>query len=200
VKNKLISIVSIVALCVAQVACTVDQVLADINVGIQIAGALAPAVTLVSPPDAAICGTLMTIATTGLGIIKTDYDQWKASGAQTDLQKLQGALTVLNSNLTAELNAAHIYSPAARTTVTNWVAVITSTTGAIAALLPEFQAAGTVTAKAAVIAKAPVSLTPDGIRARWVAEVCKGETKCSNLVKVHNHSAIVRYSTLGMVN
>lgn len=197
---KKISTVSIaLVLCLSLVACTVDQVLADINVGLQIAGALGPAIALVSPPDAAAVGGLVTLATNGLNVIKTDYDQWKASGAQTDLEKLQAAINTINGNLSSELNAAHIVSPKAVATVTAWDKILSSTFGAILALLPQFQAASTVRAKAAVAAKASVTLTPEGLQARWSAEVCQGEAKCAKLVAYHAHGKFARYATFGLL-
>jgi hypothetical protein len=194
--KKLFSFSLVFALCFSMIACSVDQVLADINVILQMVNALAPAVALVSPPDAAAVGVLVSVGSEGINVIKADYDQWKASGATTDLQKLQAAIATFNSNLAAEMKAAHISSPAAVQTVTKWDAVLTSTTEAILALLPQVTSA--TDAKAAKLAAAsPVALTPEGLQARWVAEVCQGDKKCSSLVVYHKHGKLAHYASLG---
>src|SRR5579864_2991104 len=73
-------------------ACTVDQVLADINVAVQIAGQIGQAVGAVSPADALLIAGIQGVASAGLNAIKNAYDTYHASGAVTDLQKLQAAL------------------------------------------------------------------------------------------------------------
>jgi hypothetical protein len=197
-KNKILSSILAVSLCFAMVACTVDQALADINVVLQMANALAPAVALVSPPDAVLLGAFVATATAGLNVIKQDYDTWKASNSTTDLQKLQAAITTFNANLPAELAAVHVQSPAAVKTVTAWDAVITSTLSAVLALLPQLTSASSLKEKAKIAASSPVPLTPEGIQARWTSEVCGGEAKCSKLVVYHQHSKFTRIVTLGI--
>jgi hypothetical protein len=196
--NKIVSSLLVFVLCFSMIACTVDQALADINVVLQMANALAPAVALVSPPDAVLLGAFITTATAGINLIKQDYDTWKASGATTDLQKLQAAITTFNNNLPAELAAAHVQSPAAIKTVTAWDAVITSTLSAVLALLPQLTSANSLKAKAAIAASSPVPLTPEGLQARWSAEICGGEAKCSKLVVYHKHSLPIRVLSLGI--
>jgi hypothetical protein len=53
--------------------------------------------------------------------IQAAYNAYKASGAVTDLQKLQAALTEVRTNLPAELAVAHISDPEAVAVTTAWV-------------------------------------------------------------------------------
>lgn len=168
----------IFVLCFSLVACTVDQVLADINVLIQIAASIGAAVGNVSPIDAAEIQKLSAIATAGISAIQTAYDTYKASGATTDLQKVQAAIAAVQTNLSQELAAAHITNPASQQKVTNWVNLIYSTLAAILAALPQFQAK-----RANGRAKIDIAVTPKTLKARWDKEVCEGATACSALVK-----------------
>jgi hypothetical protein len=164
-----------VAFCVAMTACTVDQVLTDIDLALQMSANIAAAIEPISPADAALLTLAINIATTGLQVIQTDYDQWKASGAQTDLQKLEAALTTLKTNLPMELAAAHITNPASIAKANAWVNLVVTTCTAVLQLLP--QTPGT-----AAMAVFP---TPQKIKAGWDMDICAGAKTCSDLVKIH---------------
>jgi hypothetical protein len=177
-KSKIgrMGIALILALAIFTVACSVDQVLSDINLLLQTANVIGVAVGAVDPTISAEITLIAGIATTGLSEIKTDYDAWKASGAITDLQKLEAAISVLKTNLPAELAAAHISNPATVAIVTAWVNLVTSTLNDILAILPNLSKG----AKGAGISTLP---TPQSLQARWQNEVCKGDVKCGSLVK-----------------
>ena len=168
-------IVAVLTLLMFLTACTVDQVLADINVLIQIAASIGAAVGTVSPGDSAEIQKLSGIATAGVSAIQAAYASYKASGAATDLQKLQAAINAVQTNLSAELAAAHITNPASQQKITNWVNLIYSTLAAIVAAIPQLQAGK----KAASL---KVDITPKTLKARWDSEVCGGDTVCSSLV------------------
>jgi len=169
-------------------ACSVDQVLTDINLLIQTAGSIGTAIGVVAPADAAIVAGLTAVASKGLSAIQADYDTYKQSQAQSDLAKLDAAIAAVQTNLPAELAAAHVYSPAAQAKCAAWVNLTVTTLQAVSELLPELQTAGTVQAKAAVVARAAAkpNLAPETIQARWSKEVCQGDAKCSKLVGSHS--------------
>jgi len=166
------------------VACTVDQVLTDVNLLIQTAGSIGTAIGAVSPADAAIVAGLSALASKGLSAIQAAYDTYKKTQATTDLEKLQAAIQSVQTNLPAELAAAHVYSPAAQAKCAAWVNLTVTTLTAVTELIPALQAAQTASAKAAVAhqAAAKPNLAPATIEARWAKEVCQGDTKCAGLI------------------
>jgi hypothetical protein len=169
------------------VACTVDQVLADIEVVVQIAASIVPAVGAISPADAAVVQKLSNDATAGVKAIQAAYDTYKASGAATDLTKLQAAINSIQTNLPQELAAAHISDPKTVATVTNWCNLIYSTINAIVVAIPSLNPVP-VAAVSAKSAKIPVAFpTAKVIAARWNSEVCQGDEACGKLVKVKKH-------------
>lgn len=155
-----------------------NQVLADIGVAIETANSIGAAVGAVSPADAAIIQGLSATALLGLNTIKTTYDAYKASGASTDLQKLQAAIAAVQANLPAELAASHITDPNAVRIVTAWVGLIVTTLNAILAALPQFALVSGP--KVALLAPLP---TPKSLKARWANEVCLNDAACTALVK-----------------
>jgi hypothetical protein len=199
--NKILSSLLVLVLCFSMVACSVDQALADINLLITTSAVICTAIGQVSPADSAACGVLASVASSGLAVVKTDYDAYKASGATTDLQKINAAVAAINTNLPAELAAAHISDPVVQQKVTAWVKLITATTTAVLELLPQLQNAPTKTAKMAVLhsAAGTQSLSPEVIKARWASDVCAGEKACAGKVKVQYHGTLTHVATLGLV-
>jgi len=173
-------------------ACTfgVDTVLSDIDLVLQTGSVVCSTIGIVLPADSAACQAVAAIGVTGITTIKTAYDAYKASGAVTDLAKLQAALAAIKANLPAELAAIHISDTAAVTVVTNWVSMIVSTVNEIISLVPELQtsapavSAHRIGARAAVINSAFPS--PEALKAKWETDVCKGNTACGALVTVHH--------------
>ena len=178
--NRFLSVGLICLMLTVTIACTVDQVLADIDLVIQMTASITTAVGAVSPADAAILNTVVTVATTGLAAVQAAYDTYKASGATTDLAKVQAAIAAVKTNLAQELVAMHITDPAATQKVTAWVNLVTVTLNAVLGLLPQLGVtAGTSQYKVEVI-------SPKALQARWVSEVCKGDAACGKLVKIRS--------------
>jgi len=175
-------------------ACTVDQVLSDIDLALQIAASLAPAVGTLSPADAAIITTFTTLGHGGIVEIENARAAWIASGTASDLAKLQAVIAEVKANLANELATAHISDPKTVTTVTNWVNLLVSAITAIAVALPQVN----TSAELARVATVTIP-TPEELQARWTTEVCQGDSKCSSLVKVHHKRAKGRgfWSSLG---
>jgi hypothetical protein len=183
--KKFLSGLLALVLCFSLTACTTDQVFADINVADQIATTILQAVGTVAPGDAAFISELSTIASNGIEVIEADYKTYKASGAATDLAKLQAALTAFQVNLPAALAAVHITDAASAAKVTNWVNLLVTSVAAIVAALPQLTSAQVSAVQKASVA---VSLpTAKVLQARWASEVCQGDKACGKLVKVKKH-------------
>lgn len=162
------------------VACSVDQVLSDIDVGLQIAKNLAPAVGTVLPEDALVLDTFTSVAIAGITAIKQTYDDASGGAASTKLARIQAIATALKSDLSQDLAAAHVTDTTLIATITNWVNLINSILNAVIAEISG--------AHVMLSTNPPKSgdLTPESIQARWTAEVCKGDLKCGHLVKAHH--------------
>ena len=163
-------------------ACATDQVLADLNVAIQIAGQIGQAVGAVSPADAMIIAGLSATASAGLTAIKDAYDLYEKSGAATDLQKLQAALDAAKATYGEALKAAHVSNIATVAKVQAWANLIYTSLDAVLAAI-----GGQATANVKAMGRRNITLTitPQALKARWDSEVCKGESGCSGLVKTH---------------
>jgi hypothetical protein len=195
--KKILSSLLACVLCLSLVACSVDQVLTDVGVAIQIAASIGAAVGPISAVDAAEVAKLSAIATQGLNAVKAAYDAYKASGATTDLAKLQAAVDAVQANLPAELAAAHISDPNAMSKVTAWVGLVVTSVAAIAAAIPQLTSPVVAASKKAkLMASLPSAKT---LQARWASEVCKGDVKCSALVKVNKHGLFVHVLTFNQV-
>jgi hypothetical protein len=162
-------------------ACPTDQVLADLNLALQIAVQIIPAVTAVSPVEGAAIQRVSAVATGILTVIESDYRAYEASKAVTDLQKLQAVLDAAKANLTAEIAAAHITDPAVVAKVTAWANLIYSVTDAILSAIEGNGGAASVPVRAMKLSK-PLP-TPKALKAGWSGNVCKGEEACSALVR-----------------
>lgn len=202
----------IALLCLAMISTTacnqfsVDTVLSDIDLVLQTGNVVCSSIGVVLPADSAGCSAVASLGITGVNAIKTAYDSYKASGAVTDLAKLQAALAAIQTNLPAELAAAHISDPAAVQVVTAWVGLVTSTVGDIVALVPELQANAStanlsharIGARATVIQSA--FPTPESLKAKWETNVCKGDKACADRVSVHHvHGKVVHVLTFTLV-
>ena len=191
--KKIFSFALCLSLIVCMVACSVDQVLADIDVIVQIASQIGVAVGDISPADAAVIQTFSQIATAGIQAVQTTYDAYKASGAQSDLEKLQAAIAALKTNLQDDLQALRITDPTTVAKVTAWVNLITTSLDAVLAALP--QGTPSPTAAARTMAVGMVLPTAESLQARWQNEVCQGDAHCGGLVKAHRHHGF--WHTLG---
>jgi hypothetical protein len=188
---KKFRIVLALSLCLFLMACSVDQVLTDIDLAVQMSGSIATAISAISPADAALLQVAINDATVGLQVIKNDYDTWKASGATGDLAKLQQAITTLQTNLPQELAAAHITNPASVAKANAWANLVTTSLDAVLQLIPQIQTsqASSYSYGMSMFAAAKAIPTPASLKARWDNEVCKADTNCKNLVKVHKVKA-----------
>lgn len=198
--NRMLSLGLISVLLLSTTACTFDEVLSDINVMVQTANVICAAIGPVSPADSALCQTVAGVASTGLAVIQKDYQDWKSSGATTDLQKLEAAVKVLQQNLPQELAAAHISNAHAVQVATAWVGLITTTLTAVLNMLPGLQGMSFRNAQARATMVGSSMPTPETLQNRWRQEVCNGDAACGKLVKAGHigHSRFVRIVSLGI--
>lgn len=170
----------VLALCLALTACSVDQVLTDVDLAIQMTASLETAVGNLSPDDAAVLARLVAIASDGLAAVQADYKAYEASGATTDLEKVRAVAQALQGNLAQELRAAHIANPATVQKVTAWVGLVN--VALVAVLQLTAQAHSQKINPTAMAIPAP---SPDVLKSRWQRDVCQGDAQCGSLVKIH---------------
>jgi hypothetical protein len=168
------------------VACSVDEVLADIDLALQMAAEIATAVGPLSGVDGAILQSLVNTAQQGLQAIETAYNDWEEDRTNTTkIAAVQAAVTALDQNLSALLSASHISNPNAVAKVDAWVNLITTATNAVLAAIPQV----TNGPSAPMFEKVKASTSPKALVARWKAEVCRGDAKCGELIKVRKPNA-----------
>jgi hypothetical protein len=162
-------------------ACNTDQVLADLNLALQIAVQIIPAVTAISPTDGAAIQRVSSMATGILTVIENDYKAYEASKAVTDLQKLQAALDAAKANLTNEIAAVRITDPVIVQKVTAWANLIYSVTDAILSAIEGNAAVSNASVRTLKLSRPLPSIKV--LKQGWSVSVCKGEAVCSALVK-----------------
>lgn len=161
--------------------CTVDQVLSSLDAVLQTAESLETAVGAVSPADAAVLTLLTGLAVTGIQTIQKDYDTYEKNKTASNLQNIVVAAQTLQKTLPQNLAAAHIENASAVQKATAWVNLVTTSVESAVSLIAPAVASSSLSAHAV-----RTLVTPEGIQARWQAEVCSGDTSCGALVKPHH--------------
>lgn len=196
-KTKIFSAVLATMLCFSMVACSVDEVLTDVDLAIQMTANLAPAIGNVSPDEAAAITRLSGVASVGLTAVRDAYEAYEKSGAQSDLDKVQAIAGALRSNLAEELQAAHITNPETVAKVNAWVGLVTVSLDAIIALSKQV--------KTSQVSESFQRCAPDGnfnacmsfassiagvyvpkaatLKKDWDKRVCKGNKACEVKVR-----------------
>lgn len=163
-------------------ACSVDQILADIDFALRTADALSAAVGNVSTSDAAAISRVTAIGSNGLSAVRAAYQTYKSTGASGDWQKLQAASNAVKVNLNQELAAAQISNPKVVDKVTRWVSFIVAAVDDIVGAVVTKTTATPGQIKAEV--KSSKSLpTRKELKRRWDTGVCQGDTVCAALAK-----------------
>jgi hypothetical protein len=103
-----------------------------------------------------------------LALLQVLYKQYKANPTATAIQKIQNAITDLNQNLPALLQAAHISDPTLATRITAAVNLILTTVNSFASLIP--QPAASVHAQ---VTRQRLSVPAAAeLRKQWNEQVC----------------------------
>jgi len=117
--------------------------LADLPVLLQMALNIGTLVTTLqsgqqlSSSEAAEIQNISNQASRDLNLLQTLYNEYEASPSPTTVQKIQSAISDINQNLPALLQAAHITNPVLSTRITAAVNLILSTVNSFAALIPQ---------------------------------------------------------------
>lgn len=156
--------VAVVLILSMTVACTTDQILADLNLALQIAGEIAPLVANISPPDGAAMQRVSAIAKQSLQVVLGGYNAYKQSGTANNLQTLQSAIDAFQAEIPAAIAAAQIKDPKSVAKVAAWLNLIYSVIDPILSAIPQ--------ARSGVNIKAHLAKTlpkPADLKAQWEA-------------------------------
>lgn len=185
--KKILSVVIAAILCFSMVACSVDEVLTDLDLAVQMTATLIPALGNISTSDAAEVAKLTTIAEEGLAVVRMDYEAYETSGATSDLARVQAVADALRSNLSQNLQAAHIGNEETVRRVTAWVGLVALTLDAItrlsqqAVVLPAHCYAGSKFETCMSFASSVAGMyVPKAatLKKDWDKKVCKGNKAC----------------------
>jgi hypothetical protein len=123
-----------------------------------------------SPADAAAIQNISAEASRDLNLLETLYNQYKASPNAEGLQKIEDAISAINTNLPALLLAAHIGDPTLSTRISAAVNLILTTVTSFASLIP---AATTVPSLARIGGVKKISIPNSrDLKKQWNLQVC----------------------------
>jgi hypothetical protein len=163
----------------------INVALADLPVLVQMALNIGTVVTSLqsgqqlSAADAAAIQNISNQASKDLNLLQALYNDYKANANAATLQKIQGVVADINTNLPALLQAAHINDAALSTRVTTAVNLILATVNSFATLMPT---TGVASANAK-IAKANTRIPHAAdLKKQWNQQVCTARSGESVLV------------------
>jgi hypothetical protein len=120
----------------------IDVALKDLPVIVNIATTVATIVAdalsggVLTPAIAAIISTAATAVNAALTVVSQLVATYQANPSASIITKIQEALTTVQSNLQAILNAAHIDNPALQATITGIIGLALSVVSALISILP----------------------------------------------------------------
>ena len=164
------------------IGCTAQWIsvaLADLPVLTQMALNIGTLVTTLqsgqqlSSADAATIQNIASQASQDLNLLRTLYNEYEANPSASAIQKIDAAITDINQNLPALLQAAHIADPVLSTRVTAAVNLILTTVSSFAQLIPPTPGAPTAQKVAVTAAQHKVSIPhADDLKKQWNQQVC----------------------------
>src|SRR5579863_5440934 len=125
---------------------------------------------VISAADQAAIQTISSEASKDLNLLQTLYNEYKASPSDATLQKINAAIGVVQQNLPALLQAAHISDAALAQQVTAGVNLILSTVESFAALIPQSSSSSSSAANVhaqRVTKAAAVIPSPAELKLKW---------------------------------
>jgi hypothetical protein len=174
-KVILVALLSVSLLATACSAEWINVALADLPVLVQMALNIGTVVTTLqsgqqlSEADAALIQNISNEASRDLNLLEALYNDYKSNGSAATLQKIQGVISDINTNLPALLRAAHIKDATLSMRVTAAVNLILATVSSFAALIP---GSGTISANAQTAkAKSAIPHAAD-LKKQWNQQVC----------------------------
>jgi len=133
----------------------------------------------ISAADQATIQGISSEASKDLNLLQTLYNEYKANPSDATLQKINVAIGVVQQNLPALLQAAHISDAALAQQVTAGVNLILTTVESFAALIPASSptTASTASVHAQKVAKAVALPSLAELKLKWNVGVC-GDESC----------------------
>jgi hypothetical protein len=133
---------------------------------------------VISAADEAAIQSISSEASKDLNLLQSLYNEYKANPSDAGLQKINAAIVVIQENLPALLQAAHISDAALSQQVTAGVNLILTTVQSFAALMPRsYQPVATVNVHAQLARPATVPTAAE-LKKAWNETVC-GEVRCA---------------------
>jgi hypothetical protein len=174
-KTMLIMLLSLSLLATGCSAQWIKVALADLPVLLQMALNIGTLVTTLqsgqqlSSSEAAEIQNISNEASRDLNLLQTLYNEYEASPNPNSVQKIQSAITDINQNLPALLQAAHVSDPVLSARITAAVNLILSTVNSFAALIPQ-AAAPTMAQK---VMRKPITVPKaSDLKKQWNQQVC----------------------------
>lgn len=175
------------ALSLAATGCSsqwISVALADLPVLVQMALNLATFAEtaqgkVISAADEAAIQNISNEASKDLNLLQSLYNEYKANPSEAELQKINAAIVVIQQNLPALLQAAHISDAALSAKVTAGVNLILTTVESFAALMPQSSGASSSAAVNvhARLARGVAVPTVSELKKTWNETVC-GDSVC----------------------
>ena len=133
---------------------------------------------VISTADEAAIQSISSEASKDLNLLQSLYSEYKASPSDAGLQKINAAIVVIQQNLPALLQAAHIGDAALSQQVTAGVNLILTTVESFAMLMPQSSQAAASVNVHAQLARPMTLPTAAELKKTWNETVC-GEVGCA---------------------
>jgi hypothetical protein len=136
---------------------------------------------VISTADEAAIQSISSEASKDLNLLQSLYNEFKASPSDAGLQKINATIVVIQQNLPALLQAAHISDAALAQQVTAGVNLILTTVESFAALMPAGAPSSTSSASVNVhaqLARPATVPTAAELKKAWNETVC-GDVGCA---------------------
>ena len=153
----------------------ISVALADLPVLVQMALNIGTIVTTLqagqqlSAADAAAIQNISNEASKDLNLLQALYNDYKTTANATTIQKIQGVIADINSNLPALLQAAHISNAALSTRITAAVNLILATVNSFASLIPT---AGAASVHAQIAHQKVAVPHAEDLKKQWNQQIC----------------------------
>lgn len=153
----------------------ISVALADLPVLVQMALNLGTVVTTLqsgqqlSASDAQAIQNISNEASKDLNLLQALYNDYQSSASTATIQKIQGVIADINTNLAALLQAAHISNAALSVRITAAVNLILATVNSFASLIPS---TGPPTMRAQIAQRKPALPKAKDLKRQWNEQVC----------------------------
>jgi hypothetical protein len=163
----------------------ISVALADLPVLVQMSLNIGTVVTTLqsgqqlSPAETAAIQNISNQASKDLNLLQALYNDYKTAPNAATIQKIQGVIQDINTNLPALLQAAHVSDAALSARISAAVNLIIATVNSFASLIPSAGAAPVQAQKSNQRVTVP---HPEDLKKQWNQQVCSPGTNGSTLV------------------